>query len=90
MNKVQYVDYSSATRRTWIRGQQLHRQKLQEIVRTPSKRCHTPMPKFHSDSKSRQRSERNQKIGYDQIQRANDMLYSKIFDMNPSINARYI
>jgi hypothetical protein len=59
MNAHEYVDHSVATRRDWVKARQIHRKKLMEIVRTPSKKAYTPLPRFFSDSNNRRRSQRN-------------------------------
>lgn len=57
MNNFEYIDYSTTTRRAWTRARDIHRQKLMEIVRTPSKKTYTPIPHFISNSKTRKREQ---------------------------------
>jgi len=57
MNNFEYVDYSTSTRRAWTRAREIHRQKLMEIVRTPSKKAYTPIPQFIFKSRSRKREQ---------------------------------
>lgn len=57
MKNFEYVDYSTTTRRAWTRAREIHRQKLIDIVKAPSKTSKTPLPHFISDSKTRKRQQ---------------------------------
>lgn len=83
---LEYVDHNLTTQRDWKRARQLHRKKLVEIVRTPSKRAYTPLPKFVVESKSRRRVERKKYSDHGKIHKENMALYSKICRVSPSVN----
>ena len=56
MKSLDYIDHTVSTRREWTQAREVHMKKLLEIVRSPSKKAYTPLPKIVEDSKSRLRS----------------------------------
>lgn len=54
---LEYIDHTITTKRDWTRARELHRKKLLEIVKSPSKKIYNPQPNFYSQSRSRQRTQ---------------------------------
>jgi hypothetical protein len=89
MNNFEYVDHSDTTRRAWTRAREIHRLKLVEIERNPSRKAHTPLPKFLTESRTRKRSKGKEKIAKERIRKENSLMFKKIFDAAPLINVSF-
>ena len=90
MNNFEYVDHSTSTRRAWTRARELHRLKLMEIERSPSRKSCTPLPKFLPESHTRKRSKGKAKTVNSRIRKENSKIFKKIFEASALINVFYM
>jgi hypothetical protein len=90
MNNFEYVDHSTSTRRAWTRARELHRLKLIEIERSPSRKSCTPLPKFLPESHTRKRTKGALYVANSRIRKENSKIFKKIFEASASINVFFI
>lgn len=89
MNSLEYIDHTLSTKRDWTRAQELHRKKLNEIVRTPSRRSNSPFFNLPCESITRKHGQ-NFHSGRTKHFQENPINYSKIHGVSPSANANSI
>ena len=86
----EYVDHNLTTKRDWKIARKMHRKKLVEIVRTPSRRLSSTPQNVFPDSRSRQRSQGIYYTVTGKIEKENLCLRSRITNIPPAVNVSNI
>lgn len=85
---MEYVDHNLTTKRDWTNARKIHRKRLVEIVRTPSRRLSSTPQKDILNLRSRQRDNSKNYAVTGKIAKENSLLRCRITQVSPAVNVK--